>query len=109
MSDPTGMADEVRCGDASEGAALGLLGLMTGMSEEFWCAGWMSGMEYSLWRVEPDMQWGQGTVSGRQADLLRLLHEECDGWWAWTGDGPDAGPRFFRTAEWLERLSALSL
>ena len=33
-------ADDVREGDATGGAALGLLGLMTGLSEEHWCAGW---------------------------------------------------------------------
>lgn len=104
MSDPTGMANDVRCGDASEGAALGLLGLMTGLSEEFWCAGWMSGMEYSLWRAGAGMRWGQGIISERQATLLRLLQEECDGWWAWVGEGADSGPQFFRTAAWLEHL-----
>lgn len=102
MRDPTGMAGEVRCDDASEGAALGLLGLMTGLSEEFWCAGWMTGMEYDLWHIEPHTRWGQGEISGRQAALLRLLHEEAGGWWAWVGVRPSAGPMFLSTEEWRE-------
>lgn len=106
MSDPTGMADDVRCGDAFEGAALGLLGLMTGISEEFWCVGWMSGLEYTLWYVEAGQEYGQGMISERQSTLLRLLHEECDGWWAWIGEGMAAGPKFLTTAEWLQHVAA---
>lgn len=30
--------NQVRCDQADEGAALGLLGMMMGISEEFWCA-----------------------------------------------------------------------
>lgn len=99
--DPTGMCDEIRCGDATEGAALGLLALMTGISEEFWCAGWMMGLEYSLWRVEAGTRYGQGGISERQATLLRLLSEECDGWWMWVEHD---GPCFIRTEQWLKML-----
>lgn len=103
MSDPTGMANDVRCSDAAEGAALGLLGLMTGISEEYWCAGLMSGMQYDLWHVEAGWRYGRGVISERQASLLRLLHEECDGWWVWSGS---YGPKFLRTTAWLDHLRA---
>lgn len=85
---------------ASEGAALGLLALITGISEEFWCAGWMDGIEYRLWQVKPGTGYGQGVISERQSELLRLLSEECDGWWRW-----DGGPRFVRSAEWLKAMA----
>lgn len=90
--------DELFCGDSGEGAAYGLFAIMAGISEECWCAGWMSGNEYALWQVKPGQQYGQGEITERQALLLQLLSEECDGWWYWDGDGP----RFIRKALWLE-------
>lgn len=97
LNDP----NDIECDLAEEGAALGLLGLMKGISEEFWCAGWMSGMEYDLWRAEAGKRWGQGSLTERQATLLRLLSEECGGWWYWNEND---GPKFIRTQEWVKRL-----
>jgi hypothetical protein len=88
----------ISCDDRQEAAALGPLALMTGISEEFWCAGWMAGLEDALWRVQPGTKWGQGTISERQALLLRLLSEECDGWWRWEDN---AGPVFVKLADWV--------
>lgn len=95
------------CGCPDEGAALGLLGLMSGLSEEHWCASWHMGLEYALWRAvaEPD---ARGLVTQRQAALLRLLSEEAGGWWIWhdaLGTG-ESGPRFLPTDEWLARFRA---
>lgn len=98
MIDP----NEVRCCDTAEGAAVGLLGLMTGISEEYWCAGWMSGLEYDLWCAEAGKEYGQGTVTDRQSRLLKDLSIECDGWWYW-----DHGPKFIRLDAWRERLKEL--
>lgn len=92
--------DDCLCGGPDEGAALGLLGLMTGISEENWCAGWMSGLEYSLWEVKPGTEYGQGAITERQATLLRLLSEECDGWWRWVNDKP----QFIRRQDWVNLL-----
>jgi hypothetical protein len=94
--------NSIRCDSDAEGAALGLLGLMTGLSEEYWCAGWMSGLEHSLWGVESGTRFGMGTITDRQAELLRLLSDECDGWWYWHDADPVelSGPKFIRRAEW---------
>src|SRR5688500_8967224 len=55
------------CDLASEGAATGLLALMTGISEECWCASWMSGIEYELWQARENGP--EGTyATQRQAD-----------------------------------------
>ncbi len=97
-------ADYIRCGDSSEGAEVGLLGLMTGISEEFWCAGWMSGLEYDLWEAAAGKSYGQGTISERQAMLLRLLSEECDGWWYWYQND---GPKFVRLDKWRAKVAAV--
>src|ERR1051325_11236160 len=88
------------CDTAAEGAALGLLGLMSGISEEYWCAGWLTGLEFDLWNAQADSGYGHGTVTKRQAMLLRLLSEECDGWWHWK-EGAD-NPQFVSLGEWRE-------
>lgn len=88
---------------ADEGAQWGLLSLMTGISEEFWAAGWMSGLEYSLWvAVEGgSRRYGMGELSERQVQLLRLLAEEAEGWWIWEG-----GPKFIPLMEWRGKFAA---
>lgn len=91
------------CDLAEEGAALGLLGLMTGMSEENWCAGWMVGMEYSLWGCAAGDGFGMNAITERQAALLRLLAEECDGWWIYV---KGVGPKFVRLEWWRTHLSS---
>lgn len=94
--------NDIQCGDAEEGAALGLLGMILGISEEFWCAGWMSGIEYDLWCVEAGKNYGQGVITERQAMLLRLLSEECSGWWYWHNND---GPKFIRLDKWREKIA----
>jgi hypothetical protein len=84
---------------AAEGARVGLLALMAGLSEEYWCAGWLTGLEYSLWRIEPGARFGMGRISPRQATLLTLLAEEAGGWWVWYRE-----PVFLPMAEWLDHL-----
>lgn len=93
-------------GDADDGARVGLLGLMAGISEELWCAGWMSGNEYSLWRmVEGGARgYGMGEVEERDVTLLRLLSERCNGWWVY-----DEEPKFLGMERWRERLSAQAI
>jgi hypothetical protein len=92
------------CDLASEGAATGLLALVTGISEECWCASWMSGIEFELWRAR---EFGpEGTyATQRQADLLRLLSDEAEGWWYWV-DGK--GPRFTPLDSWRDYVAALA-
>jgi hypothetical protein len=92
-----------RSDTAAEGAALGLLGLMTGISEEYWCAGWLKGLEFDLWDAQPNSTHGHGVITERQAVLLRLLSEECEGWWH-LEDGAD-NPQFISIAEWLKILA----
>lgn len=93
----------IECEDTSDGAAVGLLGLMKGISEEYWCAGWMSGLEFDLWQAPAWKRYGQGVITERQATLLRLLSEECDGWWYYDND-----PQFIRRKDWIARCATLS-
>ena len=95
-----------RCESAAEGAALGLLGLMSGISEECWCAGWLSGLEFDLWDAVMNANTGRLRMTTRQATLLRLLSEECDGWWRWSDRTENT--EFVSLDEWkaiLERAS----
>ena len=94
---------DVLCDLPEEGAALGLLGLITGISEWGWCAGWMMGIEYDLWLAEPGKKIGQEFLTERQSTLLRLLSEEAGGWWRWTSED---GPKFVRLSDWKEILAA---
>lgn len=96
-------------GDAAEGAALGLLTLMTGLSEEHYSAGWLIGLERSLWRIaheadaDADRRFGQGTITDRQVTLLRLLSEEAGGWWHWPKLASE--PAFITLADWGRLLA----
>jgi hypothetical protein len=101
LNDP----NDIECDLPEEGAALGLLGLMKGISEWGWCAGWMSGIEFDLWKAEAGKRIGQETLTERQAALLRLLSEECDGWWFWEGND---GPKFVTRADWRKRLANIA-
>jgi hypothetical protein len=96
------LPDGLFCEDAEEGARLGLLGPMTGISEERWCAGWLSNLEFILWRARNGEPSGfeVGSATPRQAELLRLLSEEAGGWWVYE----EAGPVFLPMDEWLRRL-----
>ena len=100
------------CESAEEGAAFGLLGLMTGLSEDLWCAGWLDDLEdlwcagwlddleYILWDGSPDRPLGLGVLTGRQRKLRRILSEECDGWWIWK----DGNPKFVSLEWWRAHL-----
>ena len=87
-----------------EGARFGLLCVMTGISEQFYAAGWESGLEFSLWRMVCGgaRDYGLGEISERQVQLLRLLSEEAGGWWAWD---EERGEHFMNRKEWLVKVA----
>lgn len=89
------------CDTAGEGAKIGLLALMSGISEESWCATWMTGLERALWNARENGPgpYGQIDITERQATLLRLLSEEAGGWWIW-----DDGERFVSLETWRAML-----
>jgi hypothetical protein len=94
---------DLYCELAEEGAAMGLLALMTGMSEEYYCASWLIDLEFTLWEIQAGTRFGFRVVTERQATLLRLLSEECDGWWRYDAE---EGPVFIRRADWLKLVEA---
>jgi hypothetical protein len=65
--------------EVDDGARLGLLGIMTGISEDHWSAGWQTDLEVELWRAREiggPFAYGHGVVTQRQC----VLSEEAGGW-----------------------------
>jgi hypothetical protein len=88
-----------------------LYALMSDISEDCWCAGWMMGTEYVLWDMAANpagsLDWGQSTVDPRQLADLREMSQEIGGWIVWWDDAHDAllppdewGPRVVTFDEW---------
>jgi len=81
-------------------AAIDLWALMSDISEECWCAGWMASLSHFLWDIAmaapASHPYGQGEVSAAQAEALRALSAMAGGWWIWCGlDNPDGGNQEF--------------
>lgn len=86
-----------------QGITAGLLvKLMSAISKEYWCAGWMHNLEYTLWDV----------VSGKREDIckpeeiepLKYLSGKCGGWIVW--DEQAKGEKFVPMQDWLRLYEA---
>lgn len=69
-----------------------LLGAMSEHSEDVFCAGWMSGLEYSLWEIgtsarsageSDEIGYSSGEYSAPLCRRLVALAELIDVWWTW--------------------------
>jgi hypothetical protein len=80
---------------------------MSELSEEHYCAGWLHGLEYSLWAMLQggNRLFGLGEVSVKALAELLALHLKCGGWWFWE---ENCGEVFVTTAEWEKILAAAS-
>jgi len=90
-------------------AARLLYRVMSGISEDCWCAGWLTDCEYALWAnltgkdVSDVKAW---RISEHEVEELRLAHEVAGGWIVWSDERRDL--LFLSTEEWLEHLAARS-
>jgi hypothetical protein len=84
------------------GKAAALAEAMSDISEECWCAAWLMGCEYDLWRMLRDgsRNWGFGEVSEADVERLRELSAECGGWVYWA-KGLGGSETFAPLDEWL--------
>ncbi len=55
---------------------------MSELSEDAYCAGWMDGLEFALWRAvtEGPREYGFMHLSREQIERLGSLSEKCGGW-----------------------------
>lgn len=74
---------------------------MSELSEACYCAGWMSGLEYSLWSfvTEGPGRFGMAYVEQPEIDKLKALADKAGGWWHWPEEAPDE--QFIAMEEWL--------
>lgn len=83
-----------------------LIDLMSDISEECYCAGWMHGNEYRLWDAitnpNDDRIYGFTKINDEQIERLRDLSRKLDGWVVWDDE---VGERFVTIEEW-ERIRA---
>ena len=81
--------------------------LMSEISEDCYCAGWLIGTEHALWEIANGGGggWGIDTVTAEQAAQLLALSAEIGGWIAWSHDRDPGsnGPIFVPMTEWLKR------
>ncbi len=78
--------------------------MMADYSEDFWCAGWLIDLEFTLWEALTDgsRQLGMGRLEEREIARMKRLHEIAGGWWAWSKN--EGCERFVTTEEWLRIL-----
>lgn len=85
---------------------------MSSLSEEYYCAGWLISLEYSLYELahEGGGRFGQGVVTAEEAAQLLRFARETGGWWTWQDDDIIAGPKFEPGWDpangWIERSIA---
>ncbi len=82
--------------------------LMSDLSEDYWCAGWLVGCEYALWAdltghpVAGHEPWG---ISQSEREELQVLHGLARGWIVWSEE--ERGEVYLSTAEWQEHLERM--
>ncbi|MBT9391692.1 hypothetical protein KLP40_00840 [Hymenobacter sp. NST-14] len=59
-----------------------LCDLMSSISEEAWCAGWMEGLEYALWHIvnHGPAQYGRRLISEEIIQQLKKLSQNAQSW-----------------------------
>lgn len=79
-----------------------LLKEMEALSEECFCAGWMDGLEDSLWKAATSTQayrYGMCEIPLEQCRKLHQLALDAGGWWVW-----ERGTTFMPLEEWMKSL-----
>lgn len=69
---------------------------MSDLSEDYWGAGWLTGLEFELWTAVRE---GASRVGQANAARLRYLSSKCGGWIVWAG----TGLRYVPLEEWRTR------
>jgi hypothetical protein len=74
------------------------------ISEQAYCAGWTSGLEFFLWRFlsEGPGEFGCLDITQDHIDTLRSLSDACGGWIVWSDVLIDRA--FVPLNEWQQRF-----
>lgn len=82
-----------------------MLSTMSDISEDHYAAGWMGGLEVSLWsavqRLPEPTKYGMGTIDVKRLEKLKAVSEYLGEW----TDGDD----FIPLTEWKNKASKCSL
>lgn len=92
-----------------------LASFMSDISERCYCAGWMSRLEYDLWRMVANCgesrEYGMGMVTDEELADMRAIADEIGGWIIYHVDrqcSAKCGKQFVPMAEWLEMVEKRS-
>lgn len=82
--------------------------LMSNLSEEHYCAGWLSGLEYSIWYLlfdAPDnAKFGMSTPDPVDLHKIAVAAHNLGGWVIW--DEHSDQERFIPLSEWIPKYEA---
>lgn len=87
-----------------------LLSIMEDISEDHWCAGWMSDNEYSLWGIVFDdrpRRYGMMEVNEAQIARMKQLAEQTDTWFYFSHDADDPDLIGVSLDDFRDRLASL--
>jgi len=82
---------------------------MSDISEDCWCAGWLIGLEYSLWDAiqTGDLEFGMATINSYDLKRCKELADKVNGWVVWMDNGHGLpigqwGNYFIPMNDWLK-------
>jgi hypothetical protein len=80
---------------------------MSQISEDAWCAGWMHGVEVSLWDivVNGPREYGAIFITTDQVNRIRDLADAAGGWIVFDEEEEET---FVPMAEWIRRFDSLA-
>lgn len=75
---------------------------MSDISEYHYCAGWLMGLEYTLWYIMAggSPRFGLGDVAPEKIAELKRLSIKCGGWWHWSDEAN--GEVFIKRLDWIK-------
>ena len=78
--------------------AKALMNYMSELSERAYCAGWMEGLEFALWKglLKGRLKYGRLQITQKHVARLKELSERCEGWIVWG----DKGERWVSIERW---------
>ena len=82
-----------------------LMEYMSELSEEAYCAGWMTGLEYALWNalLNGSREYGRLEITDAHISKLRELSDRCGGWIVFDDETEET---FMPLEQWQKQFEA---